>query len=148
MLYSEGSKAFQRLQEELVRKSNERSIFACGGINVQHSQASSYVGLFASSPQDFMYYSEMMYTKAAELEGESFALSNQGLHFRKVKLLIDHQRQRYCLPLHYKSGALLEQSLYLRKIGPGLYSAFSDLDPESRFYSTKQNDLGYQTTTE
>lgn len=49
LLYGEGEKAFFRLQQEIMRQSDDQSIFAWG----LHDRQSSYSGVLASSPQDF-----------------------------------------------------------------------------------------------
>jgi hypothetical protein len=56
MLYGEGERAFQRLQEELIRKSNDQSIFAWTGLASSHGgilAGSSQGGILASSPENF-----------------------------------------------------------------------------------------------
>lgn len=55
MLYGEGSKAFLRLQEEIMRKTDDESIFAWRDASGEGSirDRSLYRGLFASSPAAF-----------------------------------------------------------------------------------------------
>ncbi|KAK1691125.1 hypothetical protein BDP55DRAFT_649624 [Colletotrichum godetiae] len=49
LLYGEGEKAFFRLQEELIKKSDDESIFSWG-----FGEPARFVGgLFARSPADF-----------------------------------------------------------------------------------------------
>ncbi|KAM7185532.1 Heterokaryon incompatibility protein (HET) domain containing protein [Rhypophila sp. PSN 637] len=52
MLYGEGSKAFIRLQEEILRNSEGQSLFAWAASEESAKQA-PYRGLFASSPAEF-----------------------------------------------------------------------------------------------
>ena len=72
MLYGEGDKAFVRLQEEIIRDSEDESIFAfdASGDEVQG------VGAFATHPRQF---SGSAYVEALRNETGLFALTNKGL---------------------------------------------------------------------
>jgi hypothetical protein len=63
-LYGEGSRAFLRLQEEILRVSNDQSIFAW--------QGSSYsrTGLLAASPNEFETSSRVRPTDYKKFEAE------------------------------------------------------------------------------
>ncbi|OAL57162.1 hypothetical protein IQ07DRAFT_485617, partial [Pyrenochaeta sp. DS3sAY3a] len=50
LLYGEGRRAFQRLQEEIIKRSDDQSIFAFPRI-----QSNDTGGIFASSPGEFRY---------------------------------------------------------------------------------------------
>ncbi|KAK0701928.1 hypothetical protein B0T26DRAFT_744882 [Lasiosphaeria miniovina] len=55
LLYGEGKKAFQRLQEEIIKHTNDSSIFAWGfGMSESCVQDSTETQYLASSPSDFM----------------------------------------------------------------------------------------------
>ncbi|GIZ43358.1 hypothetical protein CKM354_000658900 [Cercospora kikuchii] len=61
VIYGEGSRAFQRFQEELIRVYNDQTIFAWGGIDVARDRG-EHRGLLASSPDAFTgtHYSKMV----------------------------------------------------------------------------------------
>ena len=74
MLYGEGSNAFIRLQLEIMKLSDDQSIFAWSGYNQQGGR-----GLLASSPKEFVNcgnirrYGDDSHTSA-------FSMTNKGLH--------------------------------------------------------------------
>ncbi|KAG6330861.1 hypothetical protein ID866_8228 [Astraeus odoratus] len=72
MLYGEGSKAFHRLQLEVIRASNDHSIFAWG-----HSRTSGWSSSFlADSPKDFHDCSEVKRIEHADY-ARKFNLARQ-----------------------------------------------------------------------
>lgn len=74
MLYGEGgTKAFTRLQEEIIKALNDQSVFAWTG------QASDYCPVLASSPANFKHGAEIRSTSAIS-EPTPFSLTNVGLH--------------------------------------------------------------------
>lgn len=74
MLYGEGQAAFQRLQEEIVKKSDDRSIFLWDGL------ANPDFGAFAASPDSFADSSVRPVVKALPMSGiTGFAITNVGL---------------------------------------------------------------------
>lgn len=75
MLYGEGKRAFLRLQEEIMRNSDDQSIFAW----VDPSQApDSLHGLLAKSPSAFLHANTIMPYQDREFR-EPFSISNRGL---------------------------------------------------------------------
>ncbi|KAI5926377.1 heterokaryon incompatibility protein-domain-containing protein [Camillea tinctor] len=54
MLYGEGSKAFQRLQEEIMRESDDHSLFVWRA-KPESARRFPYRGLLADSPDEFVY---------------------------------------------------------------------------------------------
>jgi len=80
ILYGEGGqKAFFRLQEELIRRYDDESIFAWRAHNPSVSFA-SYHGLLASSPADFRECGFI--SRRALLGRPSFQLTNSGVSMR------------------------------------------------------------------
>ncbi|KAE9368292.1 HET-domain-containing protein [Stipitochalara longipes BDJ] len=53
MLYGEGEKAFMRLQEEIIKNSQDESIFAWWNDKIQHNVGQYNRGLLASGPHQF-----------------------------------------------------------------------------------------------
>lgn len=89
LIYGEGRKAFQRLQEEIVRRSRDQSIFAWrlpGSVSSHPT-----VGLFAPTPRLFQL-SERVEAAGHSVETEPFSLTNHGIQF-KTRLRKDQQRQ-------------------------------------------------------
>ncbi|KAM5354875.1 hypothetical protein ACJ41O_001521 [Fusarium nematophilum] len=76
MLYGEGDKAFLRLQEEIMKHSDDESLFCW----LDDSTApDSYHGLLARSPRYFAYSSLIVPYQDWERK-EPYSMSNQGLH--------------------------------------------------------------------
>lgn len=89
LIYGEGRKAFLRLQEEIVRRSRDQSIFAWR--TPEYMSIHSTVGLFASSPRLFQH-SGRVEALSYSSGTEPFILTNNGIQF-KTRLLRDHRRQ-------------------------------------------------------
>jgi hypothetical protein len=77
MLYGEGSRAFVRLQEEIIKGSNDLSIFAWRA----SSSNNTYTGVFASSPTDFGHSSSVQLLSDAVFNPE-FTLTNKGVRMQ------------------------------------------------------------------
>ncbi|KAI8951946.1 heterokaryon incompatibility protein-domain-containing protein [Xylaria longipes] len=76
LLYGEGNRAFRRLQEEIIRTSNDLSIFAWYDEDDLHG----YHGILADSPRVFRNFrSKMLGTKPFNSEKE-YRITNDGLH--------------------------------------------------------------------
>lgn len=107
MLYGEGEKAFLRLQEEIIRRSNDLSIFChseiLGGPLPERDEDededdeaeeeeegvswhSQYQDLFAQSPADFRLCGNVVAKMSPSLSLDVFELTNVGLHFKDVSL--------------------------------------------------------------
>ncbi|KAI0441448.1 hypothetical protein F4803DRAFT_418641 [Xylaria telfairii] len=80
LLYGEGDKAFIRLQEEILKKSNDQSLFAWKDPNTNLS-ADTFSGLLAKSPLYFQAVRNITPPPSFHLE-ESIpsSITNQGLH--------------------------------------------------------------------
>lgn len=84
MLYGEGSKAFIRLQEEIMKHSDDQSLFAWRDSS---ADPESYHGLLAKSPKSFEETGNIVPYRDWELSAP-FSLSNKGLR-------IDFHLSRY-----------------------------------------------------
>jgi len=134
MLYGEGPRAFLRLQEEIIRTSNDLSLFAFqNALTGQDSPGSDnscsqpyYCDLFATCPQDFAGCEDMVGTATDIHWNDAFALTNKGLHFQRAKLQVNAQRGSYSMPLNCKSAGGRIARMHLRKVGPGLFARFYD----------------------
>jgi hypothetical protein len=125
MIYGEGQNAFRRLQEEIVRQSNDLTIFAWN----QASGEDADSGIFAQSPTLFGGSGIIEPIDQALLDPE-FSLTNKGLKFDNFKLLWTESRKEtlggergfkktYALPLGNRKKKCI--AVPLRKIGPGLF---------------------------
>lgn len=77
MLYGEGSRAFMRLQEEIMKKSEDYSIFAW------QSSESRYIGIFAQSPSQFNKYLRVQDNPVENVRfySHSMHFASRNMHF-------------------------------------------------------------------
>ena len=84
LLYGEGDKAFRRLQEEIIKQTNDQSLFAWGyklypdpEIATDFMRPYSYL---ATSPADFKYCQNMVtYNTGRKARSRSFEVTKRGL---------------------------------------------------------------------
>ncbi|KAG8527790.1 uncharacterized protein KY384_007944 [Bacidia gigantensis] len=79
LLYGEGSKAFRRLQEEIIRSSNDESIFAWASDRERFDDSVSYDGILASSPADFVYSVDIVPCHPPRPRPMPYSITNYGL---------------------------------------------------------------------
>ncbi|KIY00433.1 uncharacterized protein Z520_04118 [Fonsecaea multimorphosa CBS 102226] len=81
LLYGEGRKAFRRLQEEIIKQSNDESIFAWGLYQIDESNSdAAHTGALALSPSDFLGCGDIVKCKAWKPRHTvSFELTKKGL---------------------------------------------------------------------
>jgi hypothetical protein len=137
MLYGEGQKAFLRLQEEIIKKYNDLSIFAWDG----EATASGFMPILAASPSSFAinpidHDSKDTSSKLGDRLRTQFSLTNQGVFFPNAKL--QHQTavpgysHHYLLSLNYRDPSFRDRRgssqryLLLQKIGPGVFVRLHD----------------------
>ncbi|KAK1240206.1 hypothetical protein MKX08_007648 [Trichoderma sp. CBMAI-0020] len=77
LLYGEGPKAFQRLQEEIMKRSDDQSILAWG-FNLEDSSLWSVSTALARSPQDFRNCGGIA-SRGAAASRDGFSMSQRGL---------------------------------------------------------------------
>ncbi|KAI0380797.1 heterokaryon incompatibility protein-domain-containing protein [Hypomontagnella monticulosa] len=143
LLYGEGTKAFLRLQEEIIKRSNDLTIFftstraeqsnhVCSAPVVcdtdedaeakKYRHAIPHRNLFAESPRGFMHCGQVAANNVTD--DQSFAMSNKGLYFKTVQLITDEDGRFYRLPLNcYRRASNIPDDcdLLLRKIGPNMF---------------------------
>jgi hypothetical protein len=88
LLYGEGSKAFQRLQAEILKDSDDESIFAWWRERITLKESFG-MGLLAPSPQAFKYSSEVQ-RHAFDRDAKPYSMTNKGLQI--TPLLMNLQR--------------------------------------------------------
>lgn len=76
LLYGEGRKAFSRLQQEILKTSEDQSIFAWSYPKEQHSRA-EFSGLLASSPECFREASRIEVSEDAQEDQNPFEIVNR-----------------------------------------------------------------------
>ncbi|CAI4215530.1 unnamed protein product [Parascedosporium putredinis] len=100
MLYGEGDNAFIRLQEEILRTTDDESIFAWGyGLEERSTKG----GVFASSPADFARCGRVgtvpLYQSWAESPLSHYSMTNKGLFFERPVVKLPGLFETYLLPL-------------------------------------------------
>ncbi|KAF7676645.1 hypothetical protein GT037_004857 [Alternaria burnsii] len=120
ILYGEGTKAFIRLQEEIMKQSNDRSIFA----SQQPCGNEWYCSLLAPSPEYFTHSYNLVHWGDTVYQGSAYALTNRGLQFSETKLYIDYRSGLYLLPLNciLSRDAEIVEGLLLQQVGPDLFA--------------------------
>ncbi|CAO2657745.1 Nn.00g038710.m01.CDS01 [Neocucurbitaria sp. VM-36] len=76
MIYGEGIKAFRRLQEEILKSTDDQSIFAW---NSQEYLEGTAVDVFASSPSDFVGSGAIAREPFYRVRGNPTTITNQGV---------------------------------------------------------------------
>ena len=82
LLYGEGSKAFQRLQAEILKDSDDESIFAWWRERITLKESFG-MGLLAPSPQAFKYSSEVQ-RYAFDRDAKPYSMTNKGLQITPI----------------------------------------------------------------
>ena len=88
LLYGEGSKSFFRLQEQIIRHSDDESIFAWAPVLYTHPSS----GFLATSPRDFVGSGDIV-ESLADTPLVPFSLTNRGLHMLRPLFEYQHQRE-------------------------------------------------------
>jgi hypothetical protein len=120
MLYGEGQKAFLRLQEEIMKLSDDQSLFAWANLD---ASPESYHGLLAKSPLDFAYSKSVLPYQDWEFR-PPFQVTNRGL---RIDLpLTPHEEEPGTIfiaaldcpvPPDYEDSSFL--AIYLKKLSHG-----------------------------
>ena len=74
LLYGEGSRAFTRLQEEILKQSDDQSLFAWSCVDAD----SNFRGLLAKSPAAFSHCSNFI-RSSSKLAKSPYSVTNMGL---------------------------------------------------------------------
>ncbi|CAN9332000.1 unnamed protein product [Alternaria alternata] len=131
LIYCEGDQAFQRLQEEIVKRHNNITVFAWDPLEEELHNRDT-LGLFASSPANFAKSFAIRPFTDVFIE---FSTTNKGVLFTSgIRLRTDVVEQPgnggagvlylFCLGIDFQWGGGERQrhtGIYLRKLGPRLY---------------------------
>ncbi|CZR69500.1 uncharacterized protein PAC_19400 [Phialocephala subalpina] len=125
LIYGESMKAFRRLQEEIIKRQNNMTIFAW---NFVPSSEKQVLSLFATSPAAFIDSSHIVPFSDDFLE---HSVTNMGLFMSSECLLRiadvsrrngDHEILRYLILFGGKHRKLYDMpGIYLRKVRPKLF---------------------------
>jgi hypothetical protein len=132
MLYGEGEKAFTRLQHEIIRSTNDLSLFAWKWSLAEGtplSIAGIGSGILARAPSNFAHCRNLTWISESRFSGE-FSITNNGLRISNLlKLLPSSMPRSYCnvLPLNCAVTVGPDKKktcigIYLFKYGPSLYA--------------------------
>lgn len=122
LLYGEGEKAFHRLQEEIIKRSNDLTIFAHTGAEIIAKRPADFDASHSISPYTF--------------DRLDFMTTNQGLRFNgDVPLRFGSVRKAegylaiymYVLQLGYDTANMEHVGICLRKIGPSIFQRTADI---------------------
>ncbi|KAK4196344.1 heterokaryon incompatibility protein-domain-containing protein [Triangularia verruculosa] len=140
MLYGEGERAFIRLQQEIIKGSDDLSIFAW--MNPEAAD-DAHCGLFATSPSYFATCQDVRWARPSG--NDSFELTNKGLKL-SLALSPDQEDKPYgfiaVLSGVRKRGVRLA-GLHMQKVGPHQYARVSTRHLGS--YDTSSEELATNT---
>jgi len=121
-LYGEGENAFLRLQLEIIKISDDESIFAWTDDRKRSS------GLLARSPDAFLRSGRIVPMEDDELDRSSFVMTNKGLRFDSYPLEVqahvspfDEERYTFALKC-YHAGSTRKIVIHLRRIQGELFT--------------------------
>ncbi|THU98184.1 hypothetical protein K435DRAFT_856911 [Dendrothele bispora CBS 962.96] len=114
-IYGEGGeKAFMRLQQEIIKYSDDRSIFAW----VATKDYERDRGLFASSPSEFASSGQVEKSDSEDLgDKSSFSFGNNGLHIHLPLRSLHDVQDIFITSLSCKDN-IMPIGIYLQKKGP------------------------------
>jgi hypothetical protein len=113
MLYGEGTKAFLRLQEEIIKQSPDMSIFAWRRPESKLA-FDWHAGILASSPQDFQGMRDII-PNWTRIQIPEFSVSNRGMKF-DLQLGLGGKNGLCILPLGHGTRNEGHVGVYLRQV--------------------------------
>lgn len=139
LIYGEGSRAFLRLQEEIMKRSNDMTLFAwtsrpedeTAGSSAPLQKSQTYRGILARSPAEFANCREVIMDHSLQLNLE-FTVTNSGLRMRTS--LAEVEGDDYIL---FVGSQLVGKGLESSKIGIRL------LKTTVGFYRHRHSELYY-----
>ena len=136
MLYGEGDQAFIRLQHEIIKSSDDPSIFSWVDKTACHS---TYRGLLASSPSEFRECGNIYWTRT---EAPPYDITNKGIRISLQLYPRQTALHEYIAILPGVSIHTWDRyegvEIYLQKIGKDQYAR---VDPNWRGHSEKATQL-------
>ncbi|KAF1995521.1 HET domain-containing protein [Amniculicola lignicola CBS 123094] len=109
LIYGEGSRAFERLQQEFMRTSTDHSLFSWVGPGIER-------GPFAQSPEEFLHCKDISIRESHSLD---FSLTNRGL---RIDLpLMRLQDGNFAAVLDVYDQDHRRRAIYLKEQRAGVY---------------------------
>lgn len=133
MIYGEGHKAFQRLQEEIAKQTCDLSLFAWTRTPNQFMWGSVCAGVFAQSPIDFRDCGQLVNAKPGTRHSKEFTITNKGLKIDASLFGLEGQEDDliFDLGVTVRSVGLPRSSnwlgIYLRKTPEGYVRSRPDV---------------------
>jgi len=138
ILYGEREKAFKRLQEEILKVTDDYSVFLWehfDGLDVNYEHCSAGLGL-ACHPGEFetgavFPTSDLGWSAASQFDGnavydKSIVVDNRGIHFKLPLFQSTSYKNQYLLLLPLSEldgqGQMVRIGLVLNRVGPGVYA--------------------------
>jgi hypothetical protein len=118
MLYGEGDKAFLRLQEEIIKRSDDLSIFSWVSPTATFS---TYRGLLARSTMEFAQCNDIRWTRGTN--NDPYQTTNKGIHISLPLIAREGRPEEYIALLRgvYKKPDM-RIGIFLQKIGEEQYT--------------------------
>ncbi|KAK3316850.1 heterokaryon incompatibility protein-domain-containing protein [Apodospora peruviana] len=118
MIYGEGPKAFIRLQEEILRKTTDLSLFAWKALDNLDSRSSGYRGILAQSPAEFLTCGDIILNDDQFRFRGEISLTNRGV---KIETPVARSAgiREYVMDLHcYRAGSGPRERLAITLVRP------------------------------
>ncbi|KAJ0154261.1 Vegetative incompatibility protein HET-E-1 [Colletotrichum tanaceti] len=123
MLYGEGSGAFMRLQEEIIKETNDLTLFAwmCSSGEPGAPGLPEYRGILASSPHEFKNSGKLELRRDTKYNPE-YTMTNKGLRIVAETTMAENNTQLLGLGSHHAGdNSRTEIGLYLEDQGGGVF---------------------------
>ncbi|CAN9141243.1 unnamed protein product [Alternaria alternata] len=125
LIYGEGEKAFRRLQEEIIKHSNDLTMFMWDPALGNSGNVPTYVGILAKSPVQFANSADITLLLYNDANPE-FSLTNRGLFLKDgfglgsglCRIDGNPPSRQYVLFMRH---SLNSTGIFLRKLGPSSY---------------------------
>jgi len=137
LIYGEGAKAFLRLQEEIIKRSSDLSIFAWNPISGVQARGGDWIGVFATSPAEFAASWCIDRNTSSHAE---FSLTNRGLLLTGGFPLLElSPQEKSSIPRSYflivgilarildTDHQYTHRGIFLQKYGPSRYRRMNGL---------------------
>lgn len=122
LLYGEGERAFTRLQEEIIRNTNDLSILAWARKSIE-CKGIPYCGILAHSPSEFGRSGGLQLANDLKFMPD-FAITNKGLHMQTL-LQYDDNSELHVLELNCRHPKVISPrrlAIYLKHQGASVFA--------------------------
>ncbi len=140
LLYGEGNRAFFRLQHEILRASEDESLFAWSDITL----APDYTGILAPSPDAFKEAGSFIPVKLSPLARRPYLLTNRGLEIDLLCEVNDSFQRHDCLGHDHREQCLAFLNCAVHE-GISEYVAIklckNELNPQDSYVRSSPEDL-------